>query len=278
LAQQIEKAEPIPATKINMSVDSEGFDINPRRTKVLIENALLTGNKFTDLQFTVHQDPNVRGFNRGGFITFVDGELNVDNDKAISTLNPFAIKQVFEQDQNILQSILRETSLTVTSFERKIRLTGESELGISAPDEISTKASDEISEGIASGDITNTDINVLPNGDVEITLPDGSKILLSNEEFRKVLGDALSQITELEGFNDQLLGLIEALQAQLKGGRDITDILGLFFNLMAELFGQQEEIKRLEGEQPEVPTDIFSQIQAFFLSIWLSILALFGVR
>lgn len=73
--------------KINVRVDETGADINPRRTNLLVKNALASGSKPTDLEFNATIDRTARSANQDTAVKIIDGRLNIDFEKIIGTAN-----------------------------------------------------------------------------------------------------------------------------------------------------------------------------------------------
>ena len=284
------KAEPIPATLINVSVDSEGKDINPRRTRVLFNNALLTGNKIEDLDIIFHQDPNLTVNDRGGFISMSStGEADINISKLISSINPRSIDVILGGEQDVFSAVLKDIKLNRSGSEKlleaqlggtpltrtdvgQLTTEGETLIALETFEGTATKliaGEVEIIEVINNAGETIFNIIDIDTGEIIGTL--------TVDEF----GDVLSAMTELinanealSGENIELLKFIEELQELLRGGESTQDLLASLFSLIAELQAQSGARRPIEEEF----IDPFAEISQFFENVYLGFLSLFGVK
>ena len=269
----LDKAEPIPATQIQLSVDSDGNDINPRRTKVLLDNALLTGNSLDDLEIIIHQDPLLKVGDRGGILSILDGELIVDDQRFEEKLNPRSIQRVLGSEQDVLTAILKDVSGSRTggdlllaaqkgeitlSPEQITQLTTEGQIAkeqeviegqLKTGGEAFTGGLDKLAEDILKGDFI---LDFDPDNTEIINIFDkGGNIVgtLNNEEFNNLLNKLTEAITAneaLAGFNQQLLDIIEGL----RGGESSSELLSSLFSIIAALQAQ------LAGSQQQQETQL----------------------
>ncbi len=284
LAGALDTAEPLPATQIKLSVDSDGFDINPRRTKAMLNNALLTGNSPDDIEFTIHQDPTVKGVDRGGIYSIVNGEVVQDDDRLLEKLNPRSIDRILGSEQDVLTAVLRDVSLNKSGSERL--LDAQKGLVTLSQEEISeltlegeTLKQKDVFEGFANKILEGEGfVTENPDGTFTFTDADGNEIDITSKEFQKILKEMAQIINineDLSAENLELLAFIEELQALLRGGESTSDLLNSLFSLIAELQAQ------LGGRQRPVEDefiDPFEGIANFFGDIYLGILSIFGVR
>ena len=283
LAAQLEKAEPIPATQIEVAFDSAGNDISPRKTRLQIENALLTGNTLDDLDFNVTQDNTIVSSSEAGtsVLSLVDGALTFDFEQFQKTLNPEAVKQASGSEESVFDSILKDISESRVSPQ----LVAQAEVGEIqfTPEDISRITTEgreavnaEVVEGFfnaISQDPTGIQIEELEGGFITLTSSTGDVIFQgTREEFDELLTQ-LSQTFQLQldeaplsgeqtDFINSLLAEIEILQEQLRGGQSISESLSGFFNIFFELQRQLAEqqglISELQAGQPEAEQDPFA--------------------
>ncbi len=281
------KAEPIPATVIKVSVDSEGKDINPRRTNVLVNNALLTGNKIEDLDIIFHQDPTALVNDRGGFISLSPtGETIIDTDRLIQKLNPRSIDVILGSEQNVFESVVKDVQKSKTGSERLLDAQrGFTRLSKKEIVELTTEGETLKQIEVSQGQINKLVEAIIEQGGIlagtgteddpfRVELPSGETLPLDDvrvEELLIALELASRDIESLQDFNTELLRIIE----ELRGGQFTSDLLSSLFSLIAEL---QAQLGSRQQPLEEEFIDPFEGITNFFGDIYLGFLNLFGVK
>lgn len=297
LAEQLKFAQPIPIKTIRVGLDAEGRDISPRKTKLQIENAILTGSTLKDLDFSIQVDKDLilSGKSPDDIFTFDElGNIIVDTNKFQSVLNPLAIKQITNPEDDIFSSILFDLTeskvqpelIDKARFEGQVLTLDEtreiiSEGQVLQSGEIIQGQLNKIAESESIEQGVSSIFDLLQSGSVDIlTDPDTGIITLitkSGEEIFKGSPEEIvnfldEQLQESGIENQQLLDIIASLREQLRGGDNINELLASLFSLLAELQrlglqqGKEDELINIS----ENPFDSFfaflEQLQINFLN------------
>ena len=289
LAEQLKFAQPIPITTIRIGLDSTGKDISPRKTKLQIENAILTGSSLKDLDFNVQVDKNLVLSSKSPddiFTTDTFGNIIIDVNKFSSVINRNAIKQIETGDNDIFGSILKD--ITESSVQPELINKIKSEGGILTPEQIQdiTLEGEILKDTDIVVGLQNKLIELIQSGDIDLISDEETGIITlitkSGEEiFRGTPEEVINFIDkqlEQSGIqNEELLAIIANLRAQLRGGSNLNEILSALFSIFAELqrLGLQQE--KLQGEL-QVQENPFDDFFGFFENIYLNFISFFGVK
>ncbi len=279
--------EPLPATIINISTNEDGTDLNPRRTAVLIDNALLTGNSIDDLAFTVDDQPFV-GIDalagKGIDTDFLISLLNVNTvDQAI---NPEDIGGIFDKLTEQTQTTLVQPELIEQAKRGKIVLSRDDIAGITL--EGQTERDTKIVQGTFNSQIKEISEGILTEGTKIIENPDGTFSIVdaegnvifedvSSKQILKLTDELVKQINANEGLfeqNEQLLAFITELQELLRGGQSTSGLFESLFSLIAELQAQLAFAQG--GGQVEDEEDPLGDFFAFLADINAGVINFIG--
>ena len=260
LKAQLDAVEPRPATVINISTDPEtGEDLNPRRTAVLIDNALLTGNSLDDLQFTLDDQPFIG-------IDELSGK-GIDTDLLASMLNVNSLDQALNPEDfgNLTQKLIDQQKETLVQPEliAAAKKSGEP-LDLTTVQEIITEGEIERDTKITEGVLTVAEQQA--EDFLEGILDPEVVEDFSDPELQAFLDALESQAKLLEGQEDfitELLVVIEQLRNS--GGESRSGLFESLFSLIAELQAQLA-FERSRG-QLEEEEDPFGDLFAFLAGL-----------
>ena len=220
--------------KINIQTDADGKDLSPRKSKLQIENALLTGSKFEDITFNIDVDDRIKtgksASNPDDSITIKDalGNVTISTERLGKFISPSAL-QVGLQEKNPLSFLLSQAEIS-PELQKQSPLFGgdggqESEFVDSPVGLTPSQITGE--EGQSGFDVSEQ------NG--EVVIVNGE-----TETFRGTQQEALEFITNLinsanASGNEKLQGQLATLRETVSKGESISLLLEQVLNILSSL-------------------------------------------